>query len=440
MDGFTSNTIIAGTYAPISNIDSHVSNQIQLLLSNLYAPPQTIARRAFYSRLADGRVAEAPAAAGRMNVAPRGEMEERMFSQTIVAGAPSLLTVNTFVRKHFVHLISLLALVAFLTPGVSQSVRAHKLFHGELDASVASLFLMMLSAAIQCGVGAFRAVVARPKPLIVCLVQFFVVLPLSCWLFGQLCIPLLGRQLGEPIQIGLALVVLMPVAATATIWVRDTKGDIELLVSLVVITMSVGTLTAPAYLYYMSDLTANSIVIPRLSILHHLAIGVLLPLVVGITLNRVLGPRLRRVQPYFTFMGSVGLFMAVFLNVGTAAPLLRHLSLQKIAFAVLIILGVNVANFLLGAAVGRVVGLKRDHQVTCEFSSGMRSNGTALVVGLASFPASPLVTVPAAIYIICQHLLAGVVKSRLLARFGDGGDALVAKTAASAAPASARAA
>jgi hypothetical protein len=50
----------------------------------------------------------------------------------------------------------------------------------------------------------------------------------------------------------------------------------------------------------------------------------------------------------------------------------------------------------------------------------MRSNGTALVVGLASFPGSPLVTVPAAIYIIFQHLLAGIVRARLVSRFGDG--------------------
>ena len=49
----------------------------------------------------------------------------------------------------------------------------------------------------------------------------------------------------------------------------------------------------------------------------------------------------------------------------------------------------------------------------------MRSNGTARVVGVASFPNAPLVTVPAAIYIIFQHLLASIVKSRLAARFGD---------------------
>jgi hypothetical protein len=46
----------------------------------------------------------------------------------------------------------------------------------------------------------------------------------------------------------------------------------------------------------------------------------------------------------------------------------------------------------------------------------MRSNGTALVVGLGSFPHSPLVTVPAALYIIFQHLLAGLVRWRLQRR------------------------
>ncbi len=359
-----------------------------------------------------------------------------MLSQTMIAGVPNLPMVNTFVRKHFVHLISLVALAAFLTPGVSQTVRAHRLFWGQVDASGVSLFLMMLSAAIQCSFGAFRGVLARPKPLFACLAQFFIVLPASCWLLGQLCVPLLGRELGEPIQIGLDLVILMPVAATASIWVRDTKGDIQLLVSLVVITMSLGTLIAPTYLYCMSGLTANSIVIPRLMILRQLMIGVLLPLVVGVILNKVLRKRLTKVQPYFAFMGNVGLFMAVFLNVGTAAPLLRRLSLVHVALAVLIVLTVNVVNFLLGNGVGRLVGLGRDHQVTCEFSSGMRSNGTALVVGLASFPHAPLVTVPAAIYIIFQHLLASVVKSRLCARFGEG-DETTAVGAAAATPAAA---
>ncbi|MDB4964947.1 MAG: Sodium Bile acid symporter family protein [Myxococcales bacterium] len=343
-----------------------------------------------------------------------------MLSQTNAVAAPMLPTINMFVRKHFVHIISLVALLAFLTPGASHAVRSHKLAYGQLDASGFSLFLMMLSAAIQCGFSAFRSVVARPKPLLVCLAQFFIVLPLSCWLLGQLCIPLLGRSLGEPIQIGLDLVILMPVAATATIWVRDTKGDIELLVSLVVITMSLGTLTAPAYLYFMSGLTANSIVIPPFLMLRQLAVGVLLPLVIGMTLNRLLRSRLSRVQPYFAFLGNVGLFMAVYLNVGTASPLLRDLSFQQIACAMLIVLAVNLANFFLGSAIGRVAGLKRDHQVTCEFSSGMRSNGTALVVGLASFPGTPLVTVPAAIYIIFQHLIASIVKSRLAARYGNG--------------------
>jgi predicted Na+-dependent transporter len=345
-----------------------------------------------------------------------------MSVQTKAAGATGLAAINGYVRRHFVHLISVIAVLGLMTPGATQAVRSHRVLAGQLDASGVSLFLMMLSAAIQCGFRAFRVVVARPRPLLVCLAQFFLVLPASCWLLGQVCVPLLGRQLGEPIQLGLDLVILMPVAATATIWVRDTKGDLELLVSLVVITMSIGILTAPVYLYCMSGLAANSIVIPPLVILRQLTTGVLVPLVVGMALNRALGRRLSVVQPYFTLMGSVGLFMAVYLNVGTAAPLLRQLSLPQIGAAMLIVLAVNLANFFLGAVLGRAAGLSREHQVTCEFSSGMRSNGTALVVGLASFPSTPLVTVPAAIYIICQHLVAGVVRSRLVARLGEGAE------------------
>jgi predicted Na+-dependent transporter len=136
----------------------------------------------------------------------------------------------------------------------------------------------------------------------------------------------------------------------------------------------------------------------------------------------------------------IGLFMAVFLNVGTAAPLIRQLPLSQIGGAMLIVLAVNLVNFVLGAVMGRVAGLRPNHQVTCEFSSGMRSNGTALVVGLASFPHSPLVTVPAAIYIIFQHLLAGIVKSRLVRRFGDGAAAATAAAATAAANAAANAA
>jgi len=342
------------------------------------------------------------------------------MSEAVVSVVPVILSqVNAFVRRQFVHLISAIALVAFFTPGIAAFVRTHKALYGQLDASSFSLFLMMLSAAIQCGLEAFRVIMRRPKPLLVCLAMYFVVLPLSCWLLGQVCIPLLGRGLGEPMQIGLDLVILMPVAATAVIWVRHTKGDIELLISLVVITMSLGALTAPAYLYFMNGLTTNSIKIPPILILRNLAVGVLLPLFVGVALNKLLRKSLARIQPYFTLMGSAGLFMAVYLNVGTAAPLLRRLSLLEIVYAVAIVLAVNLVNFFLGSVVGRIAGLQRHHQVTCEYSSGMRSNGTALVVGLASFPNTPLVTVPAAIYIIFQHLLASVVNSRLAARFGD---------------------
>lgn len=88
--------------------------------------------------------------------------------------------VNAFVRNHFVHLISIVAVLAFVTPKWAQSIRAHRLFDDQLDASGVSLFMMMVSAAIQCSFGAFRRVLARPRALLSCLGLYFVVLPLSC--------------------------------------------------------------------------------------------------------------------------------------------------------------------------------------------------------------------------------------------------------------------
>jgi bile acid:Na+ symporter, BASS family len=326
-----------------------------------------------------------------------------------------LVALNGFVRRRFVHLVSVVSLVSFVVPEASQALRAPALGPG-LDASGLSLFFMMLSAAIQCSASSLRGVFARPRPLLLCLGLYFVVLPLACYGLGQLCVPLLGRALGDPIQLGLYLVILMPVAATASIWVRDTRGDLDLLVSLVVITMATSALSAPAYLYAMSGLAKSSIAVSPLVILRQLLVGVLVPLVVGVGLNRALGPRLPRLQPWFALLGNLGLFMAVFLNVGTAAPLLRAIGWAEIGGAVLIVLLVNLVNFIVGGLLGRAAGLGHAAQVACEFSSGMRSNGTALVVGLASFPTAPLVTVPAAIYIVLQHLIAGLVRARLESR------------------------
>ena len=108
-----------------------------------------------------------------------------MLSKPMAVGATGLSAVNAIIRKRFVHLITLVALVAFFVPGVAQSVRAHRFLDGQLDASGLSLFLMMFSAAVQCGLSAFRSTVARPKPLLICLAQFFVVLPSAAGSWGS---------------------------------------------------------------------------------------------------------------------------------------------------------------------------------------------------------------------------------------------------------------
>src|SRR5262245_26059191 len=118
----------------------------------------------------------------RMSLSIAGQAKVLMGAGRVSVVPVKMTQGNAFVGKHFLHLVSVIAFVAFLSPRIAASARAHKALYDQLDASSFSLFLMMLSAAIQCDLEAFRGIIRRPKPLLVCLAQYFLVLPLSCWL------------------------------------------------------------------------------------------------------------------------------------------------------------------------------------------------------------------------------------------------------------------
>ena len=115
----------------------------------------------------------------------------------------------------------------------------------------------------------------------------------------------------------------------------------------------------------------------------------------------------KRWQAVFAFAGSVGLHLAVCANVGVALPVLKHLELRTVIIVVGLTIALNLLNYGIAYLLSCWTHLAYEDRATTCLAGGMRSNGTALVVGLKSFPTYPLVTVPAAIYIIVQHLVAG---------------------------------
>jgi predicted Na+-dependent transporter len=112
--------------------------------------------------------------------------------------------------------------------------------------------------------------------------------------------------------------------------------------------------------------------------------------------------------------GSVGLHLAVFANVGVALPVFKTLDLVAMLSVVGLTLALNLLNYGIAYLLSRWTRLSYEDRATICLAGGMRSNGTALVMGLTSFPMYPCVTVPAAIYIIVQHLVAGQLVKYLL--------------------------
>ena len=116
---------------------------------------------------------------------------------------------------------------------------------------------------------------------------------------------------------------------------------------------------------------------------------------------------MQRWHSVFALAGSVGLHLVVFANVGVAIPVLHKVGFLVVSVVVGLTIALNVLNYGPSYLLSCWTHLSYEDRVTTCLAGGMRSIGTALVVGLTTFPTYPLVTVPAAIYIIVQHLIAG---------------------------------
>jgi hypothetical protein len=157
----------------------------------------------------------------------------------------------------------------------------------------------------------------------------------------------------------------------------------------------------------MLDLSSNDVHFPANTLVRLLVLCIVVPLITGICLRELAPSWTRRWQSLFGIGGSLGLYIAVFANIGTAIPHIKEVGLATLGLMVALVLVVNILNYGVAYVAGRASDLDYAEGAALGFAGGMRSNGTAMVVGLKTFPAYPLVTLPAAIYIVSQHLVAG---------------------------------
>ncbi|MBI3182959.1 MAG: bile acid:sodium symporter [Myxococcales bacterium] len=337
------------------------------------------------------------------------------------AAKAAALAVNRWIaaRSHWL-LVSLVAAnLAF--PAAGLALKQVDLFRvpgtpWDYDFSTLALTAMMLSASVQCRVGDFGELARQSAAA--SLLLAYVLAPAWALAASTVALGAFGGESALELRLGLFFTSLMPIAMTSAMWVRVAAGNVALALGLIAITTLFSVAAVPAYVHLFPGLAEGPVSVPVGEIVRQLVLSVTLPLLAGLSLRRLFPAAAERALPALGLLGNLGLFAALSTNVASAASHIR----SEPAVLVVACAGTVAANlglFALSLACARHLrsrrpGLPHADAVALVLAGGMRSTGTAMVIGSAAFPMMPLVTIPAAIYSISQQLLAGLL-SRALA-------------------------
>ena len=325
---------------------------------------------------------------------------------------------NDYVRNNFLLVLSFTGIMGAIFAKQSQDMKLIVLFQipnspWKFDMPTLALFFMMFATSIHCKVRDFKTLSKAPKSFLLGLVQFYMILPILAWCGAKLGILLLGPAIGPQIGAGIALVALMPVAAISNLWNRLVKGNVPLLLVFLTLTTALNIFSTPFFLSTILGMAKSDIKVPTELLVGNLLIAVIFPLTVGMLMRQFFENFVLKHQDLISLFGVLGLHIAFFANSGNAIPILGHMSLQYLLTVIALTVALCAVSGFIAYHMALRMGLKHDDHGTIAVSGAMRSNGIALVVGMKTFPGLPLVTVPAAIYSFCQHIIAGKIAKAL---------------------------
>jgi bile acid:Na+ symporter, BASS family len=279
-------------------------------------------------------------------------------------------------------------------------------------------------AAIVLGVlfpsqGSFKILI----PILLALMLFFSFLKLDLrirkflrwelgvyFFIGLLILPflvfLLTKSLDMELRLGIFLVSITPTAIGAPIIVDMIKGNRELVVSNVVLynLLSPFTYVVLLSLYFKT----NALVIPVFSILEKLVLMIFIPLFLALLFKRiiVLDSSLKKIGRVFSPFAFI---LVIGIAVSSASSELRNMEMLLLLKVFVIVFLFAVVSFALGFLFSKNEKSRKAMSVVF----GHKNSTLAIWIALSNF--SPLVVVPMVIYVVCHHIINGI----LIHRFSD---------------------
>lgn len=258
------------------------------------------------------------------------------------------------------------------------------------------LGLIMFGMGLTLNVNDFKVVFSRPKDVLIgCLAQF-TIMPLMAWVLTK------AFELPADLALGVILVGCCPGGTASNVITYLAKGDLALSVGMT----ATSTLLAPLMTPFLTWLMAGTFVnVDAWGMLLSIVYVVIAPIVVGFLIQKYLPTFTRHAVAYLPAFSSLMITLLVGIIVGHNA--------DKLLAGGLIILTVvilhNLSGLALGYGIGRLLGLSHAKRAAISIEVGMQNSGLACSLATIHFAASPLATIPGAIFSVWHNISGALV-------------------------------
>ena len=236
-----------------------------------------------------------------------------------------------------------------------------------------------------------------PWVLLVVMVLLHLVIPgVACGL-GNLIFPDNSNLIT-----GIVLEFAVPTAVVSLMWVTIYSGDNAMSLALVVIDTVLAPFLIPATLHVM---VGSRVQIDVTQMMRQLIFMVALPAVLAMTLNQCSKGKAQKVLPSkLAPFSKLALIFVVASNSSGVAPYIRHMNLERVKVAGVILL--LAAGYAIGLFIARLMHQNRETQISMMYGAGMRNISAGAVIAATSFPGEVLF--PVMIGTLFQQVLAAL--------------------------------
>ena len=296
-----------------------------------------------------------------------------------------------FIARWMGVLVLLMAVVSLLLPEP----------FSRIDTQVINpmLGVIMFGMGLTLNINDFKVVFSRPKDVLIgCLAQF-TIMPLMAWLLTKIF------GLPADLALGVILVGCCPGGTASNVITYLAKGDLALSVGMT----ATSTLLAPLLTPLLTWLMAGTFVhVDAWGMLLSIVYVVIAPIVAGFLIQKYLPTFTKHAVAYLPAFSSIMITLLVGIIVGHNA--------EKLLTSGLIILSVvilhNLSGLALGYGLGRLLGLSHPKRAAISIEVGMQNSGLACSLATLHFAASPLATIPGALFSV-WHNISGTLVAKL---------------------------